>query len=238
MGEIVQINRYPVKSFAGESITSSKIEAYGIYGDRSHAFIDETKDGWDSYITARQIPDMLAYKAELVGDGTEDLFPSVRVTSADGRVLGWNAQLLSEIQAYSKQKISMIDYPAKTKELLAVDTGSILIITDESLRTLERIWGKKLEERRFRANLVVSLAHNGCKERDWLGKRLVIGDAEIKVDIECERCSMITIDPDTFERDASLLKKVNEAMSLHFGVYASVVKTGKINVGDRVFLAF
>jgi uncharacterized protein YcbX len=43
IGEIIQINRYPVKSFAGESLTTSKIEAYGVYGDRSHAFIDETK---------------------------------------------------------------------------------------------------------------------------------------------------------------------------------------------------
>lgn len=238
IGEIIQINRYPVKSFAGERITSSKIEAYGIYGDRSHAFIDETKEGWDTYITARQIPGMLAYKAELVGDGSEDMFPAVRVTSPDGRVLDWNAELLSEIQSYSKHKLTMIDYSAETKELLAVDTGSILIITDESLRTLERIWGKKLDERRFRANIVVSLRNNGCKEREWLGKRLLIGNAEFLVDSECERCSMITIDPDTFERDASLLKKVHEEMNLNFGVYASVVKTGKINVGESVYLAF
>jgi MOSC domain-containing protein YiiM len=47
---------------------------------------------------------------------------------------------------------------------------------------------------------------------------------------------MITINPDTFELDTSLLKKVKEEMNLHFGVYASVIKTGQINVGEKIYL--
>lgn len=48
---------------------------------------------------------------------------------------------------------------------------------------------------------------------------------------------MITIDPDTYERDASILKKVNEEMNLNFGVYASVVEIGHACVGDMVYIA-
>jgi hypothetical protein len=47
---------------------------------------------------------------------------------------------------------------------------------------------------------------------------------------------MITIDPETLERDASLLKKVIAEMNLNFGVYASVKKTGQIDIGDKVYL--
>ncbi|KRE32516.1 MOSC domain-containing protein [Paenibacillus sp. Soil522] len=232
VGEINQIIRFPVKSFAGENLETCTIDKYGLYGDRFCAFYDETKEGWDSFFTARDIPNMLGYKAMLVDDG-------IRVLSPDGRTLGWNEDLLEEIQKYSKRKISMASYKAPNPEnpdLMAVDLASVLIITDESLRKLEAIWGNRLDARRFRANLVVSLAENKINEVDWIGKRLSIGNTEFQIDTSCERCSIITIDPNTLERDASLLKKVNEEMSLIFGVYASVKKTGQIHVGDNVYL--
>ncbi|MFD0677569.1 MULTISPECIES: MOSC domain-containing protein [unclassified Paenibacillus] len=236
IGEIREINRYPIKSFAGESLETTRIETYGLYGDRSYAFIDETKEGWSRYITARQIPDMLSYKAKLIGDGSEEEFPQVNVISPNGRILKWDEELLGEIQAYSKTKMSMLDYKPSNEDLLAVDTCSILIITDASLRKLEDIWGKNLDKRRFRANFTVSLGENSFDESNWIGKRLLIGNAELQVDMYCKRCSMITIDPDTLEYDKSLLKKVNEEMNLNFGVYASVKKTGQISVGEKVFL--
>lgn len=40
IGEILEISRYPVKSFAGERLNRVELESYGIYGDRSHAFVD------------------------------------------------------------------------------------------------------------------------------------------------------------------------------------------------------
>jgi len=236
IGEITRINLYPVKSFAGRSVESSRIESYGLYGDRSHAFIDETKEGWDQYFTARQIPEMLGYTAELTGEGSERQFPEVKVTSPDGRMLKWDEDLLEEIQAYSKRKMTMLRYEPQTPDLLAVDTASILIVSDRSLRKLEDMWGKSLDERRFRANLILSLAESSINESDWIGKRLTAGSAELAIDSGCERCSMITIHPDSLERDSSLLRTVNKEMNLNFGMYASVVKKGEINVGDSVYL--
>ncbi len=174
---------------------------------------------------------MLAYKAILEDD-------KISVLSPDGRTFGWNEDLLEEIQKYSKRKISMMSYKApnpENPELMAVDLASVLIITDASIRKLEAIWGNKLDERRFRANLIVTLNEN-LNEVDWIGKRLSVGDTEFQVDNSCERCSIITIDPNTLERDTTLLKKVNEEMNLVFGVYASVKKTGQIHVGDKVYL--
>lgn len=235
IGQISEINRYPVKSFAGESLEACKIETYGLYGDRCHAFIDETKEGWESFFTARDIPNMLTYKAKLIGEGSEAEF-KVSVTSPDGRIFYWNEELLKELQRYSRKKMSMMSYKPQNTGLPAVDTGSILIVTDAALRKLEAIWGKRLDKRRFRANLIVSLDDSSFNESDWIGKRLSVGSAELHVDMFCERCSMITIDPDTLERDTSLLKKVKEEMNLYFGVYASVNKAGQINVGEKVYL--
>jgi uncharacterized protein YcbX len=212
------------------------METYGLYGDRCHAFIDETEEGWESFFTARDIPNMLSYKAKLIGEGSEDEFAKLNVTSPDGRLFNWNEDLLDEMQRFSKRKMSMMSYKTQSPDLMAVDIGSILIITDTTLRKLEAIWGKRLDKRRFRANLIISLVDNAFDESKWIGKRLSVGSAELQVDIYCERCSMITIDPDTLERDASLLMKVNEEMNLNFGVYASVKKTGQINVGEKVYL--
>ncbi|NOU98847.1 MOSC domain-containing protein [Paenibacillus planticolens] len=232
IGEIKTIHRFPVKSFAGEDLKAVTIESYGLYGDRFCAFFDGTKKGWDSFFTARAIPKMLTYKATLVDD-------RINVLTPDGRTLGWNEELLAEIQTYSKKEISMASYKAPNPEnpdLMSVDSASVLIITDGSLRKMEAIWGKQLDPLRFRANFIVALNDDNIHEKDWIGKRLTVGDAEFQVDSPCERCSLITIDPNTLERDVSLLKKVNEEADLKFGVYASVKRTGKIHVGDKVYL--
>lgn len=235
IGRISEINRYPVKSFAGENLESSHIATYGLYGDRCYAFVDKTKEGWDSYVTARQIPEMLGFKASLIGEESANRFPNVLVESPDGRRFGWDTDLLNEIQTLAKPKLSMIEYSPENN-LLAVDTASLLIITDSSLRRLEAIWGKRLDKRRFRANLVVELQDDADDESRWLGKRLFVGNVELGIDILCERCSMITFDPDTRDRDVSLLRTVNEELNLNFGVYASVKKAGDIHLDDAVLL--
>ncbi|MBD0382885.1 MOSC domain-containing protein [Paenibacillus sedimenti] len=233
VGQISEINRYPVKSFAGESVETCTINTYGLYGDRFCAFVDETKEGWDSFITARDIPNMLAYKAKLIDKG-------VSVTSPNGLTFSWNEELLDEIQRYSKRKISMTNYKAPNPEnpgLMSVDLASVLIITDSSLHKLEAMWGKNLDKQRFRANLIVSIDENTFNENDWIGKQISIGDTKLQIESYCERCSIITIDPDTLVRDTSLLKKVNEQMNLCFGLYASVKNPGQIHVGQKVYLS-
>ncbi|WP_246096228.1 MOSC domain-containing protein [Paenibacillus sinopodophylli] len=237
IGEISAINRYPVKSFAGESLESCEIDIYGLAGDRCYAFYDETKEGWDSFFTAREIPAMLSYQAALNDvQSASMVHPEIRVTSPEGKTFSWDAALLEEVQKHSKKKMLIRSYKTNTPELKAVDEGSILIITSTSLRSLEQIWGKELDERRFRANVVVKVDDSALDEKEWIGRRIAIGSAELQVDKYCDRCSMVTLDPDSLERDASLLRKINEEMNLNFGVYASVIKTGAIQNGDQVSL--
>ncbi|WP_090580767.1 MOSC domain-containing protein [Paenibacillus sp. OV219] len=252
IGTITTIRRYPVKSMAGEVLQSSRIESYGLYGDRSHAFIDETKEGWNRYFTARNASMLLGYQASLGGVAEDeaavsakaeasaeaaDKFPPVAVTAPDGRQLQWNEELLQEIQQFAQPELSLLEHKPSSPELLAVDASSILIVTYKSVRKLEALWGKPLDPLRFRANLLVTLSDEDGDEDSWLGKRLTVGTAELHVDEYCERCSMITIDPETLERDPSLLRKVNEELNLSFGMYASVVKPGHVKVGDGVYWA-
>jgi uncharacterized protein YcbX len=163
------------------------------------------------------------------------------VTAADGRVFGWDEELLSEIQSLTPTRVSMSPFRAPHPEpqhpqLLSVDGASILLVTDKSLKKLEELWGKSVDQRRFRGNFVVAVSEDSLGEEEWMGRRLTIGGAELQVDSYCDRCVMITMNPDTLERDSSLLKQVHKEFSLNFGVYASVIQTGEIRLGDKVVL--
>lgn len=230
VGDIGEINRYPIKSFGGESLDECEIQDYGMLGDRFATFYDESKEGWWKYITCRNIPNLLAYQARFI-DG------DIRVTAADGRSFGWDEALHAEIQSQYGKPITMSrprDPHPEHPHLLSVEGASILLVTDATMRKLEAMWGKTLDQRRFRGNFVVRAADDSVFEGDWIGKRLEIGDVQLQVDQFCERCVVITMDPDTLEKDPSLLRKVNEEFQLHFGVYASVVKPGRIRIGDQV----
>ncbi|MEH7220324.1 MOSC domain-containing protein, partial [Bacillus toyonensis] len=52
----------------------------------------------------------------------------------------------------------------------------------------------------------------------------------------CERCMIITIDPNTLTLETTLLKTIVQKRNNHFGVYASVIKPGKVNIGDSIVL--
>ncbi|WP_225442448.1 MOSC domain-containing protein [Paenibacillus lycopersici] len=232
IGEINAINRYPIKSFGGEPLTACRIEPYGMHGDRFGSFYDASKTGWARFVTARNVPAMMSYRASFA-EG------EIRVTAPDGRKFGWDEQLLREVQRHSKTPISMSALQEPNPEdprLMSVDAASILLVTDASLRKLEAQWGREADQRRFRGNFVVKLREGAPLEGEWIGRRLTIGGVGLQVDSFCERCVMITMDPDTQKKDPSLLKMVHNEFNTCFGVYASVISTGRIAIGDMVML--
>jgi len=91
--------------------------------------------------------------------------------------------------------------------------------------------GENLDIRRLRGNLVVGDLP-AWDEFSWLGKRIAIGEAELEVLRPAQRCPATSVNPQTGERDL----KVPDAMNDHFGhafcgMYAKVVKSGRISVG-------
>lgn len=232
VGVIREINRYPVKSFAGEQLEACDIDSSGVAGDRVCSFHDERKQGWKRFVTARNLPNMLTYQARYRNG-------EVAVTAADGRAFRWDGQLLAEIQSQTPIPVSLSDLKQPHPEnssLLSVDEASILIVADGSLKKLGELWGQEVDQRRFRGNFVIALNDESLFEGDWIGQRLRIGEAELQVNKLCERCIMTTMDPDTAEKTPSLLKIVYKELGLHFGVYASVIRTGRISAGDEVYL--
>ena len=68
----------------------------------------------------------------------------------------------------------------------------------------------------------------------------MFGDGELQpavsVTMPDVRCVMINLDPETAEKDSRVMRTVVRLNQNNAGVYATVVRTGTIQVGDRVSL--
>src|SRR5262245_56655174 len=70
---------------------------------------------------------------------------------------------------------------------------------------------------------------------------LVFGDSDsgpaVSVTACDARCMMINLDPETGEKDARVMKTVVRLNQNNAGVYATVVRSGTIRVGNRVIVS-
>lgn len=114
------------------------------------------------------------------------------------------------------------------------------IVSDGSLRELAKHAGiDAVDGRRFR--MLINLQGAEAHEEDtWLGRRVGIGDAVLRVTKTDARCAITTQDPDTGMRDLDTLRTIigyrglREGKHADFGVLADVVQPGRIRVGDEV----
>ncbi|MBK1670232.1 MOSC domain-containing protein [Rhodovibrio sodomensis] len=113
----------------------------------------------------------------------------------------------------------------------------ISIINLASLRDLERVVGRTVDPRRFRANLYLE-GLPPWVERAWPGQRLRAGDAVLAVREEIDRCAATEVNPDTGERDMKVVKALQRGFGdINCGVFATVETGGEIAVGDTVTVA-
>ncbi|WP_407271144.1 MOSC domain-containing protein [Radiobacillus sp. PE A8.2] len=238
VGHIKEIVRHPVKSFRGESIPQTKIMDYGLYGDRSHAYVDESKNG--NFLTISQFQDMVRYQARFVGEESMETYPKVEVITPEGKTCDWeDPALIKEMETKSKRTISTKQYAPAHVPIGPIAVEHVLLATDASLDKLTELWDKDdVDLRRFRPNLFISLKDKQpFVEEEWMGRRIRIGNqVEMEFVGHCVRCMIITVDPENAERDSSLHKTIIKENNNNFGVYASVIKTGDVHVDDEVHL--
>jgi uncharacterized protein YcbX len=114
------------------------------------------------------------------------------------------------------------------------------IVSDGSLRELAKHAGvDAVDGRRFR--MLINLEGAEPHEEDtWVGRRIALGDAVLRVTKPDARCAITTQDPDTGSRDLDTLRTIisyrglREGKHADFGVLADVVTPGRIRVGDEV----
>jgi uncharacterized protein YcbX len=232
IGQIAALWRYPVKSMGGESLVSALITDQGLIGDRAFALSDPATD---DFLTAREVPALFQYHAHYGAVPAPASYEPVRIGFPDGSERSSaDPDLEAVLAADLGCPVRLIHQPGEL-----FDSRPLHLITTAALHTLEQRWGRILDPRRFRANILVRTVDNRepFPEDRWLGATLVVGD-QIRLHIvkPCTRCVMITQDPDTCVRDPQLLTAVGALHAARFGVYAHVVHGGAVRVGDAIRL--
>ena len=252
MPSVARFSISPVRSLGLQHPTEIDVTEVGVVEDRrfflsddSNRLVDRLTVGPLVRIETRTDPGatmlwMRFPDGEVIEDDVE-LAEAVE-TPIHGRtgvghvVVGpWAAKL----SAYTGRTIRLIrcDRPGGTRR-----GNPTSIISDGSLRELAKHAGvDAVDGRRFR--MLIDLDGAGPHEEDsWIGRRIGLGDAILRVTKPDARCAITMQDPDTGMRDLDTLRTLisyrglREGKHADFGVLADVEQPGRIRVGDEVTL--
>ena len=202
--------RYPVKTLAGEPLSTAVIGPDGIPGDR----IVRVR-GPEGVRTSRRQYRLLGLRGTLDSDGRP-------------RING-HAWSSSDALALVKGAAGADAWLEAWEGLDRFDILPLLVATDGAVAAFGR------DIRRLRPNLVIG-GVEGLGERAWPGAELHIGDAIVRLDSLRGRCHMTTVDPDTLQVDPAVLRDIVRRFGGQLALNADVVRAGTIRIGDPVRL--
>jgi uncharacterized protein YcbX len=235
IGRVRHLFRYPVKSMAGVGVDAAPLGWHGLEGDRRLAFRRvEDRSGFP-WLSASRVGELVLYRpfGETEGD---PLVPShVRTPNGKDLPLGGG-----ELQEILKSRLGGAVELMRLKNGI-FDDAPVSVITEVTIGKILGASDRPLDVRRFRPNIVVETDGGAPFTEDgWLGGRLTFGAVDgpaVSVTKRDKRCVMINLDPETAEAHAEVLKTTVRLNDCNAGIYATVVKTGELRVGQSVWLA-
>ena len=235
IGDIEAIFRYPVKSMAGERLETADLGWDGLLGDRRLAFrrLGDTSDF--PWLSASKLPGLLLFAPRRENGASGDLPTHVRTPEGDEMPV-FGEDLAAEVGRRHRTPVQMM----RLKHGV-FDEASVSVIAAGTVSEIGRLAGRSLDVRRFRPNVVVrSRRPVPFQEDEWVGGVLTFGDGPdapaVAVTMRDERCSMVNFDPDTASPAPEVMKAIVRANQNHAGVYGTVTRTGRLAVGQTIFL--
>lgn len=236
VGEVVEVVAYPVKSMRGCKLPTAHLGWQGLDGDRRYGFVRSGSMNGLPWVSARQLPEMIAYAASF--DDPGDVRSSgVTVTAPSGdRHSVRGPELAAEIAEALGAGVHLMRLHRG-----AFDAMPVSIITTGSIRTISAEMGMSLEPARFRANVLIeAVGGRAYPEEKWVGRCLAFGASEdparVRVNRKDDRCSVVNLDPATGGANAPVHRTIVERRRNFLGVYGSPERPGRIAVGDPVYL--
>lgn len=216
-----EIWRYPVKSMAGERLDSVALAETGLEADRRWALVDGAANRAGKLFTATEDKHLMTYRAQMSGHGVEVVTPG-------GEVRGLDAELVSGIARESGRPLSLRDRAGAN-----FDDSPVLIVNLSTVAAFSLEAGTAVDHRRFRANFYID-GFEPAEEVRWIGRHLRAGAAQLEVVKRCERCVVITHDPDTTATTPALLRVLTQTSETCMGIYCRVLRPGAVAVGDHI----
>ncbi len=236
IGHVEAIFRYPVKSMGGEQLEVANLGWHGIDGDRRLAFRRINDHSDFPWLSASKLPDMVRFTPQRREDGARGDMPT-HVRTPDGEQMSvFGEDLAAEIGRRYGAPVQMMQLKHGI-----FDEASISVIASDTVSKIGRLAGRSLDLRRFRPNVVVRLLRPvPFQEDEWVGGVLSFGEGDdapaIGVTMRDIRCSMVNFDPDSASPAPEVLKAVVRVHENTAGIYGTVTRTGRLAVGQSVFL--
>jgi uncharacterized protein len=228
VGRVAALWRYPVKSMAGEELKGAEVSWHGLAGDRRWAFIRPDRPGSGfPWLTIRERPELARYRPRFTEPDRPNASPVLVRTPGGGELdvadpalaagLGPNVRVIKQDRG-------------------VFDTMPLSLLSTQTLAGLSQLVGAGLAPQRFRPNLLVDAPGRDFPEDAWVGRVLRIGGLRMRVDKRDQRCTVVTIDPVTLDRNRAVLRAIARDRGAQLGVYGSTVEPGWVAVGDKVEL--
>lgn len=246
----------PVKGLRVVARSELALQPSGAPDDRRFYLVDER----GAMVNGKHIGMLGAIVADYRHDDR-----TLTLTFPDGEVVGGTVELGPQIEtsffgrparagvvlgAWSGALSEHVGRPVRLVEAvgrLAVDrgrAGAMSLISRASVAGLARVAGTAaVDARRFRMLIEI----DGVPEHEedaWIGARVRIGAALVRIAGHVGRCSVTTRHPETAVVDLptlDLLRTYRAGLDttepLALGVYGAVIEAGRVAVGDGVTLA-
>ena len=232
IGEVEALFRYPVKSMSGEALEAAELGWHGVDGDRRLALrrIDD-RSGFP-WLTASKLPELILFAP--VRRAADGLPTHVRTPEGEELAL-FSQQLAAEIGRRHRSPVEMTHLNRGI-----FDEASLSVISSATIGGISKLAGHRPDVRRFRPNILVqSLRSDPFEEDAWVRGVLSFGEGDaaaiIGVTNRDERCSMINFDPDSARQNPEVLQAVVRERDNKAGVYGTVLRRGRLAVGQPIF---
>ena len=231
IGTIAELWRYPVKSMRGERLDQAVLEPAGVAGDRRFALASTAAPLGKPLLSSRERSAMLLYAPRLE--------PQPEVTTPTGATLPLpSAELLAALQTALAGHGGSLSLLASPEQPLT-DVRPVSLVSRATLQGLSREHGRPVAAQRFRSNLILALEDDEPFAEDALaGSTLRFGNEdgpELRLLERIPRCRIVSLDPETAATDPDLLRLLAQKRAGRVGVYASVLRPGRLRVGDPIF---
>ena len=229
IGSVAGLYRYPVKSMIGTALEAATLGWHGLTCDRRFAFRRVTDKVGFPWLNANRLPVLSLYEPIL-----QDDVPT-HMRTPDGAVLEiYSEELRQELSQRFGKEVELMQIDRGT-----FDEASVSIISTSTIRGLTQTLEIEIDQRRFRPNILLeTISPEIFCEDEWVGGTLIFSEDDlapaVSVTLRDPRCNTINLDPDTAQLDPSILKAVGRLNKGNAGVYGTVVRTGKLAVGQKV----
>ena len=244
----------PVRSLGLEHPAAIDLTTKGVVEDRRFYVIDQDGRLVDRLVSARLVQ---------VAAHTDPEAGHLRLTFPDGSVVEDRVQLGGAVETYVYGRVAAghvvvgpwavalepyarrwvrivrADQPGGTRD--GAHASLVSRASVDAISAAAEV--PDVDSRRFR--MLIEIDGTAAHEEDsWLGGRVAVGEATLRINRRVARCAITTQDPDTGERDLDTLRAIIQYRGLMpdkhgapkamFGVLGDVDQPGRVRLGDAV----